>query len=390
MRGIHLGIIAVLTASFGQASAQKPAEDVCRAANQALAQHQFEAARTGYEACLKQTPPSFENLSNLGMTYAQLGHFDQAIAIYNQALALDPGNPTLHMNMGLAYMKAGRAAEATAEFARTLMVDLNNPKAEELLAFSHYQNKQYELAAVEAERVCSAKPDEASAEFLLGSAYLKLGLFRQAIPFLYDAAQKTNSAGARVVLGEAFLGVKAYKEALAEFNKALAAAPETPGLHADLGTTYAGLGRTSDAVAEYQKELARDPNNFEADYYLGRLKRLGGEPEESKRLLTKAEQLRPGDPSVGYEYAVFAMEAKDYARAEALLRSILQRLPAYMDAHVLLTEVYFKTKRPDDARREKAIVEALRQADQERVIAEGKAIEEAHRRQQNARDSQHP
>jgi Tfp pilus assembly protein PilF len=84
------------------------------------------------------------------------------------------------------------------------------------------------------------------------------------------------------------------------------------------------------------------------------------------------------------------MEAKDYAKAETLLTSILQRLPGYMDAHVLLTEVYFKTKRPDDAGREKAIVEALRQADQERVIAEGKAIDQAHRSQQNAQGTPHP
>lgn len=383
MRLLPLGVAIVLSASFAQAGAQKAAEDACQSANRSLAQGHFETARIQYEACLTQGPPSFENLSNLGMAYAQLGLFDQATKTYNQALALDPGNPAVHMNMGLAYLKAGRTAEAGAEFARTLMVDLNNAKAEELLAFCLYQSKNYELAAVEAERAYSARPEETSAEFLLGSSYLKLGLYRQAIPLLYDAAQKTNSAGTRAILGEAFLGVKAYKEALKEFNKVLAEAPETPGLHADLGTAYAGLSKTDEAIAEYQKELARDPNSFDANYYLGRLKRLAGDAEESRKLLAKADQLRPHDPSVDYEYAVFAIQGRDYPKAEALLDGILQRLPGYMDAHVLLAEVYFKTKRPDDARREKAIVEALRQADQERVIAEGKAIEQAHSSQRS-------
>ena len=389
MRGIHVVLAVVLAASLTQAQAQKGPEDLCQAANRALSEGRFETARVQYEGCLKQGPPSFESLSNLGMAYAQLGLFEQAIKTYNQALALNPGNPALHMNLGLAYLKAGRTAEAAPEFARTLMVDLNNAKAQELLAFCHYQSRQYELAAVEAERVYAAKPEEASAEFLVGSAYLKLGLYRQAIPLLYDAAEKTNSPGTRIILGEAFLGVKAYNEALREFNKVLAAAPETAGLHADLGTAYAGLSKTDDAMAEYQKELARDSNSFEANYYLGRLKRLAGDGEESRKLLAKADQVRPGDPSVSYEYAVFALEAKDYAKAETLLEGILQKLPGYMDAHVLLGEVYFKTKRPDEARREKAIVEALRQADQERVIAEGKAIEEAHR-SQNSAGSPHP
>ena len=98
---------------------------------------------------------------------------------------------------------------------------------------------------------------------------------------------------------------------------------------------------------------------------------------------------RPGDPSVAYEYASFAMQDKNYARAEELLRGVLDKVPTYTDAHVLLAEAYYKLRRPDDARREKAIAEALGQAEQARVVAEGKAIEEA-RRHQGPPGAPHP
>src|SRR6266700_304195 len=158
MRAMELGTALVLVASSAQAIVQQKAtEDPCQAANRALAEHRYETARLQYETCLKQATPGIENLSNLGMAYAQLGQFDQAIKTYHQALALDPGNPALRMNLGLAYLKSGRTAEAKVEFARTLMADLNNPKAQELLALCHYQSKEFELAALEAERARQAR-----------------------------------------------------------------------------------------------------------------------------------------------------------------------------------------------------------------------------------------
>lgn len=351
--------------------AQKPA-DPCKSADQSLAQGLYETAKTQYEACLKQGPVHFEALSNLGIVYVQLGQMDQAIRTYNQALALDPGNPQVRMNLGLAYLKTNRFLEAAPEFERSLMANLDDPKAEELLAFCHYQLKQYELAAVEAARAYRAKPDEPSAAFILGSSYLRLGLYKEAIPLLYTSLQKANSAEGHAVLGEAFLGVKAYRQALAEFQKAFALAPQTSGIHAELGTAYAGTGDTDKAVAEFEEELKQDANSFEANYYLGRLKRLGGDDENAKKYLTKADQLRPDDPSVAYEYAVYAMKDKDYARAEKLLEDTLNKVPSYTDAHVLLAEVYFKTHHREEGARETAIVNSLKKAEQEREDAEGK------------------
>ncbi len=346
-------------------------EAPCPPGDRALARHDFETAKTEYEACLKNGPPSYETLSNLGIIYAQAGQFDQAIRSYQQALAMSPESPPLHLNLGLAFLKSGRPAEAATEFARALLFDPDNPQTEELLAVCHFQMNDYALAAVEAQRVRKARPDEPSAAFLLGSAYLKLNLYNQAIPLIDFALRKTNTAEAHAVLGQAYLGVKAYKQALEEFRAALGLDPKIRGLHDGLGTAYSGLGNTDLAVAEYEKELAGNANDFEATYYLGRLKRLGGQPEEAKKLLEKAEQLKPGDPSVGYEFAVFAIQEKDYPKALALLQKIVGEYPTYTDAHVLLSEVYYKLHRRDDGEREKAIVDRLKKEEQARQSAQG-------------------
>jgi tetratricopeptide (TPR) repeat protein len=375
--GVFLAGILTCGVAYGLAQSDEP----CVAGDKSLAQHNFEDARLAYERCLKDVPPTMERLSNLGMAYAGLNQFDSAARTYRQALALNPNDPTLHLNLGLAMFKSGHIREAAAEFARTLLVDGDNLKALELLAYCHFQLNDVELAAAEAKRVHLAQPEDDSASLLLGTCLLRLGQYRPAIPLLYFSMLKSNVPQTHVLLGEAFLGVKAYNNALREFLAARAAlpaqsgSPEHSALADDLGTAYAGLGQADKAVAEFEKQLAANPNDFEANYYMGRIKRIGNEPDAAKQYLAKSEKLRPGDPSVAYEYAVFAMQDKDYAKAEGLLNDILDRVPNYTDAHVLLAEVYYKLHRPDDAKRERAIIEALKKEEQEEENAGGKPPE---------------
>ncbi|HLY59932.1 MAG TPA: tetratricopeptide repeat protein [Terriglobia bacterium] len=377
MNALQLTIALLLCAGGLRVAEQATTPPACVIGDQALAQGQPQLAVEQYLKCLPLGQPGFKTLSNLGMAYAGLNQFDQAIRYYGQALALDPGSPQVRFNLGLAYLKTNHPQEAAKEFARTLMSDPNNMKALELLAVCHFQIKNFELAAFESEQVLKALPNENSASFLLGSCLLRLGAFKDAIPLIYSSIEKNNSATAHVVLGEAFLGVKAYAQALKEFEEAEKMAPDTEGLYSQIGTARAGLGETSMAIAEFEKALEKNSNDFEANYYLGHLKRLSNDMDEARKYLAKAESLRPGEPSVAYEYAVFAMQANDYPKAESLLTNIIQEVPSYIDAHVLLAEVYFHLHQTEDGKREKALVDAMKVAEQAQTDIEGKAREEA-------------
>ena len=362
----------------------------CVIGDQALAQGQPQLAIEQYQKCLPEAPPTFKTLSNMGMAYAGLNQFDQAIRFYGQALALDAGNPQVRLNLGLAYLKTNQPDKAAKEFARSLMGDAGNLQTLELLAVCHFQLKEFELAAYEAGQVLKAKPQEDSAAFLLGSSLLRLGLYREAIPLIYSSIQSHNSPDAHLVLGQALVGVKAYGPALKEFQRAQSLAPDLDEIHSELGTAYAGLGETDKAIAEYEKELEKHPDNFDANYSLGRLNRLSNNMDAARKYLAKAEALHPGNASVAYEYAVLAMQANDYTKAESLLLSIVQRLPDYVDAHVLLAEVYFHMHRTGDGRREKGLVEAIKSAEQARLDAEGKALQEAYQNRSKSSSPAHP
>ncbi len=386
----RVGVVLLAGVACLRAGAETKDPPSCVIGDHALAQGQPQLALEEYKKCITESAPSLKSLSNLGMTYAQLNQFDQAIQSYQQALAFDANNPPIRLNLGLAYLKTNRPEQAAKQFARSLMADPSNLRALELLAICHLQMKEFELAGYEAEQVLNADPKESSAAFLLGSSLLNLGDYHRAIPLIYSSVGKSESPNAHLVLGEAFLGVRAFSQALKEFEQAERLAPDLEGIHSKLGSAYAGLGDSNKALAEFHKELEKNPNNFDANFYVGRLNRLANNMDEARKYLTKAETLRPGDPPIAYEFAVLAMQDKDYAKAETLLRKILQAKPDYVDAHVLLAEVYFKTHRTAEGQREKALVDAMKSAEQERLNAQGKALQQAYEDSKKQNSSPHP
>lgn len=390
MKAAGWWLAALLACGCLRLAAQTKEPPACVIADQALAQGQPQLALDQYQKCLPEAPPTFKTLSNMGMAYAGLNQFDQAIRFYGQALALNAGNPGVRLNLGLAYLKLNQPDKAAKEFARSLMSDAANLRTLELLAICHFQMKEFELAAYEAGQVLKAEPNEDSAALVLGSSLLRLGLYRDAIPLIYSSIQNHNSPDGHLVLGEALVGIKAYTEALKEFQEAEKLAPDLDQIHSELGTAYAGMGETDKAIAEYQKELEKHPDNFDANYSLGRLNRLNNNMDTARKYLAKAETLRPGNASVAYEYAVLAMQANDYAKAESLLLGIVQQLPDYVDAHVLLAEVYFHMHRSADGMREKALVDAINSAEQARLNAEGKALQEAYENRTKSNPPPHP
>ena len=54
----------------------------------------------------------------LGSAHARLGRHDAAIACFDQAIVLQPGNADAHNNLGILFASLGRDAEATASFRK--------------------------------------------------------------------------------------------------------------------------------------------------------------------------------------------------------------------------------------------------------------------------------
>jgi tetratricopeptide (TPR) repeat protein len=238
-----------------------------------------------------------------------------------------------------------------------------------LLAFCDYHLERYSSAAREAEQVYRAHPEDAANALILGSAYTRMGLYQKALPLITFALQSAGSADGHLIMGQTLLGLRLYHPAMDELAQAAGLQSDLPGLHSALGVAKVGLGDSDGATLEFTEALKADPNDFQANYYLGRLARLDGKNEAARKYLTKAEQLHPGSPEVIFEFAAVAMTERDYAKAEPLLERVLRKQPQHIEAHFLLSDLYRRTGRKQAAQRERDVFERLRQKKQERQSA---------------------
>ncbi|HSE98047.1 MAG TPA: tetratricopeptide repeat protein, partial [Blastocatellia bacterium] len=155
-----------------------------------LKQGQVAAARRIFRLMVQKlgSRPEVHNL--IGRAYRETKHYDEAIAEFKKAIALDPKYPRTHYNLGLSYLlKDGTLMlkEAAAEFRTELKI---NP--EEFLPIYNLGlvcvvERQYEEAARLLEKAVALRPQNPDARLFLGNAYHGLREYEKAIESLRKA-----------------------------------------------------------------------------------------------------------------------------------------------------------------------------------------------------------
>jgi tetratricopeptide (TPR) repeat protein len=156
---------------------------------------------------------------------------DEAVATFQEAIALTATSWGYHFNLGLAYKKLGKAEEALAAFRKA--VELN--------------------------------PDSYSANKELGEALAKKDAFKEAVPYYEKAvALSPEDPDAHFNLGACLMNEGRTEEALAGFLKAVEFKPDYADAYYQIGTIYIGQNNSVDAVAALEKFLALAPDHEKA------------------------------------------------------------------------------------------------------------------------------
>jgi tetratricopeptide (TPR) repeat protein len=114
--------------------------------------------------------------------------------------------------------------------------------------------------------------------------------FQQALPL----AQGKNREAVLTRLADSYAGAKDNDKAIATYQEALQADPNSAGLHNNLGNVYANAGDTEKAKAEFQKAAEIDPAGA-AQYYfnLGAVLYNTGKMDDAAAAFKKSADLNP-------------------------------------------------------------------------------------------------
>lgn len=183
-------------------------------------------------------------LFEAGQQAHQRGELEKAIALYGEALKLDPELWQAEYQRGTAYVSLNKLAEAKTSLTRVsqLLKDFgDSPQAKQISA--RVQTSLGEVALAE------NKADEAEQAF------------RRALELQPQAAR------AQAGLAEALLARNQHAEAINAAKAALAAGDDRPSTYALLGIAQTISRQFTDALPNLNAALQREPNNTLALLY---------------------------------------------------------------------------------------------------------------------------
>lgn len=355
---MRLIILILLYAAVAAAQQTNPDQFMSEAI-QAQQRGDYQQAIAKYREVLKLRPENVEAKVNLGAALAHVGQFDDAIAMYKSALPSLKNKRMVLLNLGLAYYKKGELPNAREQFTALHQSEPDNVQVAILLGDTEVRLGDAESAANMLEPLEKANAQNPDFEYVLGSALIKAGRRREGVPHMENAAQLGNSGDSYMLAGAALLDLDEYEQARHDLELALQLAPGLPGLHTLVGMARDKTGDQKNAEPAFRDAIRENPNDFEANLYLGALLYKQRHLEEAKVYLDQAVKLKPNDTMARYESAMLKSTSGQYEEAAKELEAVVKDNPSWLEPHVQLTSLYYKLHRPADGAKERAIVDKL-------------------------------
>lgn len=126
-------------------------------------------------------PRETEGYWRLGYRLAYLDQIDEAIAVYERGLAVDPDAKEIWNALGFHYNAIGRYADAIAAHQRYVALDPREPNAHDSLGITYDQAGRYSDALASIDRALALNPRFHFAVVHKGDSYVQLGRYREAL-----------------------------------------------------------------------------------------------------------------------------------------------------------------------------------------------------------------
>jgi tetratricopeptide (TPR) repeat protein len=246
------------------------------------------------------------------------GKYDEAAALFQQAISADPKDYAAHFNLGLAYGFLNKDAEGVAEYRKALELKPGLYEAEMNGAILLLRQKKAEEALPWLEEAAQQKPADARTRYYLAEAQLQTGSPDKAEAG-FRAALETDPKMAKAELGLAHSLARQAKpdEAEPHFRRAAELDQGYRNALLELAGLYETSGHPEKAVAIYREF----PDNAAARERLNQLTLEGylstGDAEKALPLMAEKVAADPSNADLRMTYGRLLRDRKQYPAAAA-------------------------------------------------------------------------
>lgn len=252
-------------------------------------------AKMMYEAVLRSHPDQYDATRLLGVIAYQRNEDSRAIAWFDRAIRIAPGNPAVYMDLGNALKRLGDYETALANYDRAIALRPEYPEAYTNRGNTLIECGRFESAVASYDDALAIKPDFAQAHYGRARALRELGSLEDAVAS-YDRAIacKADYVEAFYDRGNALLDLGRVEDAVASYDAAIARMPTHAEAYNNRGNALLALRRDDDALASYARAAALDPGNAQAHNNVGKMLQTRHELDLALAWYDKAVELAPG------------------------------------------------------------------------------------------------
>jgi len=293
------------------------------------------------EKLVESYPDYAPAYNDLGVLHGEIGNFDKALAAYEKAVSLDPGNAIFQKNLGdFYYVAIKQSDEAARHYEKALELNpgdtetlliLGNIRAEtgdfprareiylrvlEIDPSNDLAGSMFEALEARAEDPGQRDPDtlvrEARCLARRGRSDRAVHLLEALLSVCPDHAAAHND------LGNLYCLLQKPDEALRHLERAVQLAPDSIGFVRDLADAHlAEAGNLEQALALYNKALALKPDDIETLLRIGNICAAQNQFDDARYFYNRVLTVRPDHPQAKENLAVLqGMAGADAAGAD--------------------------------------------------------------------------
>jgi tetratricopeptide (TPR) repeat protein/DNA-binding winged helix-turn-helix (wHTH) protein len=263
---------------------------------------------------------------SLALEQAQMQQFNEAVALLEKALVLDPQFAMAHARIGYLYAaRLGQGEKAHPYLAKALQLSdrLNERDRLFIAAWSAHASYDPERVIATYRELLSRYPLETEAYQWLSWALQRKGRNEEALQVIRQGLL-TDPEGKDLynALGTVCMRLGRYDEALAAFQRYIQLAPNDPNALDSLAELHQWLGQYEQAAAAYSRALALNPESRVAVIHLGNLYLRQGRYRAAVEQYQRHLQIARDDLQRGRSFQYIAwlyLKQGDRARAAAAI-----------------------------------------------------------------------
>jgi tetratricopeptide (TPR) repeat protein len=289
-------------------------------------------------------PNNSDYQANLGYVLWKLGRVDEAVSAERAALKLDQKNTTAHYQLGRFLLRLGERKdlnEAISELRRALELDPRQYEVRFELIAAYRALGDLAQAAAQLDVLTESRPTDARVFYVSALLDTDRNDLNAAIRNFNEALKRDPTLyGAWQDLGLAFARGNRWSNAVDAFGELARRQPSSVEAAYFHALSLYNSGKTPEAESEVRRALRLDAGAVEAHTLLGIiLASRGKSNSEAADALSQAIALNPNNFDAQFYFGRVQYAMKDYAGAAKSLRIAVNLNPRHAEARFFLGTV---------------------------------------------------